>query len=82
MTSVQEALSEWKDAKCLKNSDLTAAWEDMEVELWSVKSSVQKRLFPTRRMRCCEAEAGGATLARSVALDIRMKLQTCICIER
>ncbi|OBR02336.1 Chitinase [Colletotrichum higginsianum IMI 349063] len=40
MTSVQEALSDWKDAKCLRSPDLTAEWTGVEVELWSIKSSL------------------------------------------
>lgn len=41
MISVQEALSDWKDAKCLASPDLTAEWRDVEIELWSVKSSIE-----------------------------------------
>ncbi|KAM0335266.1 hypothetical protein ACHAQA_000310 [Verticillium albo-atrum] len=41
ITSVQEALSTWKEAKCLQAADYVTKVDDAEIELWSIKSSVQ-----------------------------------------
>ncbi|KAK1635899.1 chitinase [Colletotrichum phormii] len=38
ITAVQEALADWKDAKCARSPDLTVEWVDREIALWSIKS--------------------------------------------
>ncbi|KAL0935697.1 chitinase [Colletotrichum truncatum] len=48
ITSVQNALFNWNDAKCLQGSDMSADWREMQVNLWSVKSTNSSDMYPPR----------------------------------